>query len=683
MNRLLSSLFAMLLCAPVVASAEEGMWLFNDFPAERVEKAYGFKPTQQWLDKVRLGSARLAGGCSASFVSPEGLLMTNHHCIRSCIQDLSTAKNDHLEKGFFAKTREEERRCPKVEVNQLVKITDVTGRVQKAVSGKEGAEFSQALKAETASIEGECAKDAKVRCDLVTLFHGGKYHLYEYRRFQDVRLAFAPEFPMAAFGGDPDNFNFPRYGIDMAFMRVYEDDAAAKTPDYLRWAKTSAKPGELVFVSGHPGGTERVQTVEQLAFQRDVALPYFLVMLAELRGIFLQYQDGNPERFRLTRARLRSVENSLKALRGRHQYLADEAFFEKKRQEDQALRQKVEADPKLKEKFGAAWKEIDAATDVHRKVFTDYRLLEAGDAFNSELFGLARKLVRAAEEKQKPDTERLREYTTAQLPALEQQLFRATPIPKSVEELTLSFSLRRLRETLGVDHPTVQKVLGREAPEVLAKRLVNQSKLSDPKVRRKLYEGGKAAIDASKDPMIVLARQVDADARAVRKKYEEQVDAPLKKAGEQLNKAHVAVYGTSGYPDATFTLRLSFGKVDELTYAKGLYDRHTGRFPFDVAPTWLKAKGKVDPMMPINMSTTNDIIGGNSGSPLVNRDAEIVGLIFDGNLPSLAGRYGYDPVANRAVAVHGEGMVGALRKVYRAERIAKELEAARDPASAE
>ncbi len=660
------------------------MWLFNDFPAERVEKAYGFRPDQAWLDKVRLGAVRLAGGCSASFVSPRGLVMTNHHCIRSCIEDLSTPKADLLEKGFLARSEKDERRCPKVEANQLLEITDVTARIKAATAGKEGGAFAAALKAEQTALEGACTGgDPKLRCDVVTLFHGGAYHLYKYRRFQDVRLAWAPEFPMAAFGGDPDNFNFPRYGFDAAFLRVWEGDAPAVTPDYLRWAKQPAKAGDLTFVAGHPGGTERVQTVEQLAFQRDVVLPYYVAMLAELRGIFLEYQKGNAERFRTTRARVRSVENSLKALRGRHAYLADPQSWAQKESEDRALRQKVNADPKLASQFGPAFGSIAQAIDTHRRIYVEHRLLEGGDAFNSELFGLARALLRAADERPKPDAQRLREYTTPQLPALEQRLFRDAPIPREVEEITLTFSLRRMRETLGADHPLVQKVLGKDSPDALAKRLVTQSKLSDPKVRRALYEGGSKAVESSKDPMIALARAVDAEARALRKRWEDEVDAPVRKNSGLLNQAHVAVYGTAGYPDATFTLRLSYGTVagwkegdrdvPALTTVEGLFGRHTGQFPFAVSPSWLRAKAKLNPQTPVNMSSTHDIIGGNSGSPMVDREGRVVGLVFDGNLHSLGGRYGYDAERNRAVSVHCAGILEGLRTVYGGARIADEI----------
>jgi hypothetical protein len=518
---------------------------------------------------------------------------------------------------------------------------------------------------------------------VVTLFHGGKYHLYTYRRFQDVRLVMAPEFPMAMFGGYPDNFNFPRYGFDIGLLRVYENDKPVDTPDALPWARTPAKEGDLVFVAGNPGGTERVQTVEQLAFQRDVALPWQLVRLAELRGVMLQFAQGNPELYRITRAHIRSVENRLKALTGRHEYLADPVAFERKRAEDSALRAAVKADPAKAAKYGLAWDGIARAVEAERPLFARYRLVEAGEAFDSELFDNARTLVRAAEEATKPSPQRLREYTDARLPSLQQRLLRPVPIPRPLERVTLGAGLRRLRDLLGADDSLVQALLGKNTPEDLAASLVDGSRLDDLKVREALWNGGKATVEASKDPMILLARRVDADARAVRKAHEDQVEAALARNGELLHQANVAVHGTASYPDATLTLRLSYGKIagweekgrqiPAITRFSGLFARDTGKFPFAVAPSWLKARAQLDPETPMNVATTNDVIGGNSGSPLINREGEVVGLIFDGNLPSLGGDYGYEGPTNRAVALHGRAILEALQKVYGATRVVREI----------
>jgi Peptidase S46 len=665
------------------------MWTYDAFPSEAVKRAYGFAPTQAWLDSMRLASVRLARGCSASFVSPNGLVMTNHHCIRECVEDLSSPQKDFLATGFQAPEAKDELRCPKVEANQLVEMTDITARMNAATKGLTGAAFNSKLKAEMTKAETECATGPEVRCDVVTLYNGGKYQLYKYRRFQDVRLAFAPEFSMASFGGDPDNFNFPRFGLDVAFLRVWENGQPAKTPHYLPWAKQGVKEGELVFVSGHPGGTERKSTVAELEFQRDVNLPYTLLYLAELRGMLREFAQGSPERLRTSRSYLRQVENGLKALRGRHQALADPALLAQKRKEEAELRAKVLARPKLKASTAGAWEEILQALELYRPLLPEYRMKEAGDGFQSELFTLARQLVRASEELPKPNAERLREYTEAQLPQLRQQLLREAPIPLELEVARLTFGLNRLRETLGADDPFVRAVLGKEAPAELARALVTGTKLADVKVRQALLEGGKAAVEASQDPMLVLARKVDAEARAVRKRYEDTVEAVLKRNGERLAQARLAVYGTTGYPDATFTLRLNYGAVKgweengktvpPFTTFGGAWERHTGKEPFKLPDTWLAARGKVPPETPLDMATTNDIIGGNSGSPMVNKDGHVVGLVFDGNLHSLGGRYAYVPAVNRAVSVNGVGILAALEHIYGARRLIQELRAAQAP----
>jgi len=679
-------LLALGLLFALPAAAEEGMWTYDAFPRAAVKAAHGFEPSQDWLDSLRLSSVRLAGGCSASFVSPDGLVMTNHHCIRSCVQDLSSPRRDYLAMGFFAKELKDELRCPKVEANQLMKMTDVTARLQGATKGLSGAAFNTALKAEMSTIESECATGPEVRCDVVTLFNGGKYHLYEYRRFQDVRLAFAPEFSMAAFGGDADNFHFPRYGFDAAFLRVWDANGQPlKTKHFLPWAKEGAKEGDLVFVSGHPGATQRQLTVAELEFQRDVALPFQLLYLAERRGMLREYASTTPERFRTTRAKLRSVENALKALRGRHQALAEPSLLADKRKAEADLRAKVAADPKLEATTAGAWDDISRALDTYRPLLAEYRLKEDGYGFSSELFDIAQHLVRVADERLKPNPERLRAYTEGQLPALRQGLLREAPIPAELEALSLTFGFNKLRETLGADDPFVQTVLGREAPEELARALVKGTKLFDVKERQRLFEGGKAAVEASKDPMILLARRVDAQAREVRKRYEDTVESVLKKNGELLAQARLAAYGTTGYPDATFTLRLNYGtvkgweeggrKVPPLTTFAGAYERHTGKEPFRLPDSWMKARGKVPGETPLDVATTNDIIGGNSGSPMVDREGRVVGLIFDGNLHSLGGEYAYVPETNRAVAVHGEGLLRALEHIYGAGRLVKELRA--------
>ena len=667
------------------AMADEGMWTYNNFPAAKVKEKYGFEPTQQWLDKVRLSSARLAGGCSASFVSPEGLVMTNHHCARGCIQQLSTAKKDYIANGFYAKSQAEETQCPAMEINQLESITDVTAELNKATQGMSGKQYADTLKAKMSELEQSCsAGNAKVRCDIVTLYQGGQYNLYKYRRFQDVRLVMAPEHAIAFFGGDPDNFEFPRYDLDVTFLRVYEDGKPADTSkNFFKWSEKGAKEGDLTFVSGHPGRTSRGLTVAELEFHRDVQLPKNLMQLSEIRGMIAEFQKRGPEQKRISNNLLFGIENSLKASKGRHEALLDKKFFAQKVAAEQELRKKVESNPEMKKKYGAAWDEIAKAQDQMRNIRTELTFKESALNQSTELFSIARQLVRAAEELPKENGQRLREFSQAGLPALKARLFSPAPIYPELETARLAFTLTKMREELGSDHPFVKKVLGKESPDKLAARVVKGSKLADVKTRQALFDGGKAAVDASKDPMIELARLVDPDARAIRKNFEENIEAVIRKNSELVAKAKFEVYGTNQYPDATFSLRLSYGSVKgytedgkqvaPITQMAGTFERHTGEDPFELPKSWLKSQNILTGTTPMNFVTTNDIIGGNSGSPIINKDGEIVGVVFDGNIQSLGGEYGFDESVNRSVSVHSEAIIESLQKIYGATRVLEEL----------
>ena len=677
---------AMLLLAPSLARADEGMWTFNNFPSAKVGQAYGFSPDQKWLDHVQLSSIRLARGCSASLVSKDGLVMTNHHCAHSCIEQLSTSARDYVQTGFYAKEEKDEVKCPDMEANQLVQITDVTDRVKAALAGKDGKAFSDALKTVEADIAKECTGSTgdTVRCDVVDLYHGGIYNLYKYRRYQDLRLVFAPEFAIAFFGGDPDNFEFPRYDLDVSFVRIYDQGKPLdSSANYLPFAKEDAKDGDLTFVSGHPGNTDRLDTVAELEYARDVKLPSTVNYLAELRGVLEQFSEQGAEERRIADSRLFFTENSYKALKGEFEALSDAAFMKSKHDDEAVLKAKVEADPQMKADYGAAWDNIRTAID-HAKLIRDrYSMLETGRGFDSELFHDARALVRYAAESAKPDNQRLREYTDANFPALKQSLLSSAPIYPEFEKLTLRFSLMMVQRLLGPDDPAVKMIFGSKSPDDLATELVEKTTLKDPAVRKKLLEGGAAAIDASKDPMIVFARLVDSDARAVRKDFEDNVDAPQVKNSGLLAQARFKLYGTSVDPDATFTLRLSYGAVNgydqasghvaPFTLMTGAFDRATGATPFKLPESWLAAKSRISPTQKFNFCTTNDIIGGNSGSPVINRNAEVVGLIFDGNIQSLGGDFGYDGSVNRAVAVNSGALREALAKIYHADRVVTEL----------
>jgi Peptidase S46 len=681
MGRASTTLAAFLMCTTPLF-ADEGMWTFDDFPAEKVEAAYGFRPDQAWLDHLRLSSVRLARGCSAAFVSPHGLIQTNHHCAPGCISQLSTAKNDLLAKGFYAREQADETKCPDVEINQLIEIGDVTERIEKAIAGKEGRAFTEAMRAQRAAITRECSQgDDNIRCNVIDLYHGGLYKLYKYRRYQDVRLVFAPEEAIAFFGGDPDNFEFPRYDLDVAYLRVYRDGKPLDTgANFLPYAARDAEPGELTFTSGHPGSTHRLDTVADLEFRRDLTLPRGIFQRSELRGILSEFSREGSEQARIAKRMLFGIENTLKSSKGQFDALVDPTIISNRARSEQELRAKVDADPELRAQYGGAWDAIKTTLDAYRQKWN--RLSYTG-AFQSRLFGHALTLVRHATEKTKPDEARLPEYASANFPFTRQSETAKTPIYPSLEKLTLTFSLTKMREGLGPDDAFVKKVLGKKSPEQLATELVDGTGLADVELRKQLLEADEPTIAASTDPMIAFARAIDPELRATRKEYEDTVEAPLRKASTQLAQATFKLYGTSTYPDATFTLRLSYGAVGgypqdgkeiaPITTIAGAFERATGADPFRLPDSWIAAREALNPRQYFNFVTTNDIVGGNSGSPVVNKAGEVVGLIFDGNIQSLGGTYGYDPAVNRAVAVDVGALREALAKVYHADRIVGEL----------
>jgi V8-like Glu-specific endopeptidase len=680
------------------AFADEGMWTFNNFPAAQVGQAYGFTPDQAWLDHLRLASVRIAGGCSASLVSANGLVMTNHHCARNCIENVSgLTHKDYNRDGFFARTAADETRCPGMEMNQLMQITDVTKRVQDATKNASPETFNDVQRATLAAIEKECGTTDDVRCEVVTLYQGGRYDLYKYRRYQDIRLVFAPEDRIASFGGDPDNFNFPRYDLDVSMVRIYgADGKPLSNAEHLGWSDGKLKDGDLTFVSGNPGGTSRGMTVAQLDDERDDQLARTLQSVSELRGYMTQYQERGAEQKRQSNEFLFGLENSLKVYRGRQEALADKAFYDKLVADETNFRARVMQDPALAGQYGGVWDAIAALVQEGRAYRTEYDALERNRG-TEELFDIARMLVRHGDEIAKPNGERLREYGDSRLPQLKAATLSDEPIYDELEITRLTWALTRMRAELGADDPLIKRVFGKRSPAQIATDAVRHTRLKDLKVdahgnaiggyRKALYDGGKAAVDASHDPMIELARALDPDARAIRKKIETEIDGPMKRQQELLAKARFAVYGDSLYPDATFTLRLSYGTVKgwkegdhdvaPFTVVGGAFERATGADPFRLPDSWIKAQGKLDLSTPMNVVTTNDIIGGNSGSPLVNRKGEVAGLIFDGNIHSLGGDYGYDPVLNRAVAVDSAVLLEAMDKVYGATRLVKELKGAR------
>lgn len=670
-----------------IASADEGMWPFNNVPRAEIKKRYGFDITDAWLMKVQLASVRFNNGGSGSFVSGDGLVLTNHHIAADTLQKISTPEKDYVKEGFYASTREREAKAPDLELNQLVSIEDVTGRVTSAATaGMTAEQENAARRAAIANIEKESSEKTGLRSDVITLYQGGQYNLYRYKKYTDVRLVFAPEFAIAFFGGDPDNFNFPRYDLDMALFRVYENDKPVKVENYFKWSKSGAKEGELVFVPGNPGSTARLNTVAHLEYLRDNGLPFVIKLLNSQHQALAKYRSQGEEQSRRAQEDFFSIENSLKALKGELEGLQDKFLIAKKAKAEEALRRTVSADKKKQKEYGDAWDSIAKGRQGLKSYYRQLSLMENGAAFNSELFDIARKVIRLVGESAKPNAERLPDYTDARRASLELSLYSPAPLYDDFEKAKLADSLAFMRDEMGADSPLVQRVLGGKSPEARAAELIEGTRLKDVAYRKQLAGGGSKAIAESTDPMIVLARSIDGEARMLRKRYETEVQANERSSYAKIARALFDIEGTKLYPDATFTLRLSYGavkgyeengkQVPAFTMFDGLYKRaseNNNKFPYELPGRWIDKKPALNLNTPFNFVSTNDIIGGNSGSPVINRNAELVGLIFDGNIQSLVGNFVFDETQNRAVSVDSRAMLEALRKVYGAKEAADEL----------
>jgi V8-like Glu-specific endopeptidase len=668
-----------------VAFADEGMWTVDNFPADEVEDRYDVRIGDRWLHDARLATTRLENGCTGSFASADGLVLTNNHCTWACIRNLSTPEQNLSDDGFMASTRAEEMQCPGQQISVLVEMDEVTGQVAEATRTLPESEANDARKAELTKLESACeaAADGELRCEAVTLYNGGQYFMYKYKRYDDVRLVFAPELDIAAFGGDPDNFNFPRWSLDFSFLRAYEDGRPASTPNFLEWRESGPAAAEPVFITGHPGTTNRSLTVSQLKFQRDVSIPLYLYRQSEFRGRLLAWQNTSDEAARAVQQRILGIENGIKVRRNQLKALQNDGMMAEKLAEENALRELVMSDSDMRASYGDAWDMIDAAMQSYRNMYEDYLFIEGGAGFGGNLFTYARVIVRGTAEREKPNEERLRLYTDAALPQREQRLFAARPINKEYETLVLSFTLDKMREWLGPDSEYVHMVLGNDSPATLAERLVSGSVLDDPEARKALWDGGIDAVNDSDDPLIRLALAVDPAARALRKRFEDEVEAPQTRGAEMIADARFAVHGTDIYPDATFTLRVTFGavegwiekgqRVDPFTQTRRLFERTTGERPFKLPATWTDARESLNPDTPFNFAATTDITGGNSGSPILAADGRLVGLAFDGNIHSIAGDYWFDASMNRTVGVNTAIILEALETVYGADQLLDEL----------
>ncbi len=673
-----------LLLGAGTAQADEGMWPFDEAPVARVKDALGVTLDARWLDHLRDASVRLTNGCSASIVSRGGLILTNQHCIVGCAEQVSPPERDYVADGFVSAAPDEERTCPGVQAEILVGIADVTAPIFAAGSGKLGEEFAQARQNAVAAAERDaCGGDPRFRCQVISFYQGGQFKVYKYRRYADVRLVFAPELDAAWFGGDPDNFNFPRYDLDCAFLRLYENGKPAATPAFLAWSNAAPQAGDPVFVSGNPGVTERRLTVAQLQSLRDVSLPLLALEMAELRGRLLQLAEQGPAMRRMVASDLFETENTYKVLEGRLTALRDPAFMAAREKDETDLKARLATDPKLAADIGDPWSQIAAAEQVYGRQFVVWHELEAGAGGGSDLYRYARELVRAAAERVKPTGQRLGEYADSRLALDEKLLVDPKPEQPLLDKLRLEFWLSHTREQLGADSQAVTMLMGTESPEGLADRLVSGSKLGDPALRKALWDGGMAAVAASNDPMIQFVLKTDPLSRAARQEWEEDVEGRVQDGGERIARVRYAFEGAGLYPDANFSLRLSYGKVagwtdqgqqtTPFTTFAGLFQRATGAPPYRLPSRWTGDAQKLDPATVLDFATTNDITGGSSGSPVVNAKGQIVGTAFDSNIHGIAGDFTYDAALNRTIAVSTVAISEALQKVYGDTALAREL----------
>ena len=674
-----------LLCllTPTFASADEGMWLVNQPPRELLKKKYAFELTDAWLNRAMKASIRFNNGGSGSFVSPNGLAITNHHIGSDALQKLSSKGKDLYKDGFYAKTLAGELKCPDLELNVLQEIIDVTKDVQGVIKlGMSTDDAMAARRAIMAQITKDSLAQTGLRSDIVTLYHGAQYHLYRYKKYTDVRLVMAPEHQIAFFGGDSDNFEYPRFNLDICFFRIYEDGQPAKTPDYFPFSTLGPKDGNLVFVSGHPGTTNRLETYARLLHRRDMILPYTLQMLRYREALLSQYAEKGPEPRRWAQRDLFPVANARKALTGQYHGLLDPAIMRTKFEHETALRESVD------EKADAPWTRIADAQKKARTFEKEYYMLERGDAFDSRLFRIARTLVRMKDELAKPDADRLAEYRSSGLSSLKFQLFSPAPIVKEYEQMKLAGSLYFLAEQLGAEHALTKRILAGKSIPDRAKELIGGTTLDNVN-RRKVFAGEVEAPPGTSttDSLLEFARFLDKGARILRQKFDE-LDEIQQQAYSDIAKIRFAKFGASIAPDATFTLRLAFGtvqgyevdgvKLGHTTTIEMMYDRakeQNYQQPFDLPKRWLDDRAKLDAKTPFNFVSTADTIGGNSGSPVLNRAGEFVGINFDRNRHGLVRNFVYTDHQARHISVHSQAIVESLQNLYGASELVKELTA--------
>ncbi len=675
---------AVALLAPAIARAAEGMWTFDEFPTSAVQRTLGVKLDAPWLDHLRLGSVRLTTGCSAALVSPRGLLITNEHCVMPCLQALSDPSHDRLSDGFGLGEAEPPRACPGVQAEILVGIVDITSLVFDRSKGKTGAAFGETRERLLTQVErAVCQGDPRYRCQVIGFFGGGQFKVYKYRRYDDVRLEFAPEFSVAFFGGDAENFSYPRYALDVAALRLYERGRPASVKSWLSWSERAPIAGEAAFIAGNPGTTARQLTVSQLEALRDVSNPPLQAGYRRLRDRLLAYAAEGPAQSRAAAERLFNAENALKVIEGESETLHDPAFLAARRAEEATLKAEVAASPKLAQQVGDPWRSIDGLRKTYADQYPVWRALELGAGGGSRLFTFARGLVRAAAERRLASSDRLPEYADARLALVAKSLLDDQPVDVGVETVLLQAWLEEVRTNLGPGDPAASAMLGEASPADLARALATGTRLGDPAVRAALWRGGMAAILASDDPLIAYVRRTDPLARAARQVWEDDVLGPTTVAEERIAGARFALHGDGIYPDATFSPRVSFGRVEgwgqgearvrEFTTLGDLFGHATGAQPLRLPDSWLSAAGRLDKGAVLDFVTSNDIVGGSSGSPVVDAQGQVIGAAFDGNRASIAGAFAYDGAVNRTVVVSAAAIDEALAKVYRRRDLVAEL----------
>lgn len=671
---------AALLSAPAPAAAEEGMWTFDNFPSERMQEGFDWAPDQAWLNAVMLGTARIPG-CSSANVSDQGLMLTNQHCVVACLRGVSTAEVNAIAQGFMARAREEERRCGGMTAEVLTEITDVTPQIDAAAAQVPAESFARVRDETIDRLEAQCSSGS-IRCEVITLYQGGRYALYRYKRYDDVRIVFAPEQAAAQFGGDADNFVFPRYVADFAFLRVYERGAPAQTPNHLTMRFTPVEEDEVVLAAGSPGATSRLRSVAELAFERDVHLPWRIGALEGWSQRLNAYAAQGPEQARVASNLQQAVNNLLKGLQGRHAALVDPEGFARVEESEADLRARVRRNLAARREMGTAWEDIARVQTAYRSVFHDYQLLEVRAGEASDFYAWARDIVRGVEERAKPDADRLARYRESNITGVFHGLRTQRNVTPAFEQVQIEHWLALVAARGG---PLAQRVLAGETPAVVAGRLA-QSRLGDAAYRMQLWEGGSEAVAASDDPMIAFVRRLDPEARAARARYQDTVERPSALAQERIARARFRAFGEETYPDATLSPRVTYGRVvgwterdgrevAPFTYLRGLYES-AGAPHRTLTQPWVDARTRLDPNTIFNLVSSTDVIGGSSGSPLLDRDGRIVGAVFDTNTHGLGGEYFYDGARNRTITVASTAIRASLADVYGMQALLAELQGA-------